>query len=390
MPAALERRLQRAFGRLPHPTREATRRARASALATLPTEEPRSPFVVVLALTGVALVLGAGAAALAATGNLHVRIGREQPRAQRAPAHLQVPRGTNGLAVVAGGKLWLATRRGLRIEGMPVSAAELSPRSLYAALGVGSSLVAMAPGRRLAWSRDVGGGVVAASWSPDGLKIAYVVRRRMEFELRLIEGDGDRDRTLVPSVAPVQPSWRFDSLAVAYVNSRRQAAVHYLSHGVRRAFDTRRCGGLADHVAYARHALRLAVATRRGLAVVDRWDRKPRCVRLDTSVGIGAIGWLRSEQVVAATYAKNARGGSVRRFGRNLNEAAAAVSANDVAAVAADPGAGSRLVVAVRRPDGIVDVAAVPEPAFASRLQPTQRLLRLRRVRGSAVSLSWR
>src|SRR5919199_2083232 len=187
MSTALERRLQRAFTRLPQPTRDATRRARAAALATLPAEERRRGFGFLLAAAAIVVTVGAGAAALAATGNLHVRLGREQPRGPRPAVGLQLPRGTSGFAVVAGGKLWLVTRRGLRIEGMQVSAAELSPRALYAVVGLGRSLVALAPGRR-AWTHDVHGRVVAAAWSPDGLKIAYLVRRGSRTQLRLIEG----------------------------------------------------------------------------------------------------------------------------------------------------------------------------------------------------------
>src|SRR5437763_1565981 len=107
--------------------------------------------------------VGAGAAALAATGNLRVDIGARQKPARPVPTLLSVPPGSHGLALVAGGKLWLATRNGLRIEGMPVSAAELSPRALYAVVGLGSSLVALAPGNRRPWVHPTGGRVAAAS-----------------------------------------------------------------------------------------------------------------------------------------------------------------------------------------------------------------------------------
>src|SRR5919198_5323338 len=132
---------------------------------------------------------------LAATGKLHVAIGGHSTPTH-APAEFVVPPKSHGIAVVAGGKLWLRTRSGLRIEGMPVSAAELSPRALYAVVGLGSSLVALAPGQRRAWVHRTGGRVVAAAWSPDGLKIAYVVARARRHELRLIEGDGSPDRML--------------------------------------------------------------------------------------------------------------------------------------------------------------------------------------------------
>jgi hypothetical protein len=240
MSTELERQLRAGFGRLPKPTREASARARAAALDALGPQRRRSRGGLLLVAFAVAFVVGAGAAALAATGKLHVRLGTGRQPARPVPSDLSVPAGSHGIAVVAGGKLWLATRSGLRIEGMPVSAAELSPRALYAVVGIGSSLITLAPGNRRPWVHQTDGRVVSAAWSPDGLKIAYVVARRGADELRLIEGDGSPDRLLVRRVRPVRPSWRADSLAVAYVDAHGRAAVFDLSSGLRRTFDTRR------------------------------------------------------------------------------------------------------------------------------------------------------
>src|SRR5205823_5480095 len=113
--------------------------------------------VLVLVFVAVAFAVGAGAAALAATGNLRVDIGARQKPAWPVPTRLSVPPRSHGLALVAGGKLWLATRNGLRIEGMPGSAAGLSPRALYAVVGLGSPLVALAPGNRRPWVHPAGG-----------------------------------------------------------------------------------------------------------------------------------------------------------------------------------------------------------------------------------------
>src|SRR3989440_2751551 len=245
MSTELERQLRAGFGRLPKPTREASARARAAALDALGPHRRRSRGGLLLVSFAVAFVIGAGAAALAATGNLHVRLGAGERPKRPVPTRLSVPAGSHGVAVVAGGKLWLATRSGLRIEGMPVSAAELSPRALYAVVGIGSSLVTLAPGNRRPWVHQTAGRVISAAWSPDGLKIAYVVARPGADELRLIEGDGSPDRLLVRRVRPVKPSWRADSLAVAYVDARGRAAVFDLSTGLRRTFDTRSCGGAA-------------------------------------------------------------------------------------------------------------------------------------------------
>jgi hypothetical protein len=233
MSTELERRLRRAFGALPAPGEGVTARARAASLATLsPAPRRRGRHLLVaVAAAGVAVALGA--AALAATGNLRVDLGARPRGVAPAPARLVVPAGTNGIALVAGGRLWLVTRHGLRIEGMAVSAAELSPRALYAALGIGSSLVALAPGQRRAWTQETHGRVVAAAWSPDGLKIAYVVRRGASAQLRLIEGDGDHDRLLDARVALVKPWWRADSLAVTYVRAGGRLATFDLARGGR-------------------------------------------------------------------------------------------------------------------------------------------------------------
>src|SRR3954468_2934713 len=222
MSAELERHLRTSFGRLPKPGRDATARARASALSALgPSGKWRPRGLLVLAFV---VIFGVGAGAvLAATGKLHVDIGTQQAAPAPVRSRLKVPAGTHGLAVVAGGRLWLSTRNGLRIEGLPATTAELSPRALYAVVGVGSSLVAFAPGQRRAWTHATAGPVLAAAWSPDGLKIAYVVRAHGRNQLRLIEGDGDHDRLLDRGVAGVKPRWRSDSLAVLYAGHGRHA-----------------------------------------------------------------------------------------------------------------------------------------------------------------------
>lgn len=232
MPNELETRLTSALRRT-GPTTATTAQAREAALATLPLRRRRSVGWAIAFAAALAIAVAAGAAALAATGKLHVVLGPSRP-ARRAPAHLAVPPHTDGIALVAGGRLWLTTRNGLRIEGMPVSAAELSPHALYAVVGIGHALVALAPGQRHAWTYRTGGRVLAAAWSPDGLEIAYVVRTPRGTQLREIEGDGDHDRLLDPHVAPVKPSWRPDSLGITFYTPRRRIILDF-ARGTRRA-----------------------------------------------------------------------------------------------------------------------------------------------------------
>jgi hypothetical protein len=395
MSAALERRLRRAFARLPAPSRDISKRARAAAMATLPPEPPRARAWLVLVAFAAALVVGAGAAALAATGNLHVKLGESSPRGPRAQTGLSIPRGTNGIAVVVGGRLWLTTRHGFRIEGMPATAAELSPRALYAAVGVGSSLVALAPGRRRAWTHETGGPVVAAAWSPDGLKIAYVVDRNGRHELRLIEGDGDHDRLVDPRASAVKPSWRSDALAVAYVRAGRRAAVYHLGTATRRVFNTSRCGGPARAVAYAPGKKRLAVAGQSGVALVERWNRAPSCVAFDRLTTINALAWLSQRSIVTSDNPLQGIGAdsAVRRFHLGtigLNGGGAAFSSRTLLGVASAPGGGS-LAVALEPAPGVLELGISPSPAVRSsgRLRVGRSLLRLR-VHAAAVSISWR
>jgi len=387
MSTELERQLRAGFERLPKPTREASARARSAALAALGPNNRRSRGGLLLVAFAVAFVVGAGAAALAATGNLDVRIGARAQTVRPVPARLSVPPGSHGVAVVAGGKLWLATRGGLRIEGMPVSTAELSPRALYAVVGIGSSLVTLAPGKRRPWVHPTNGRVISAAWSPDGLKIAYLVARPGADELRLIEGDGSPDRLLVRRVRAVRPSWRADSLAVAYVDLRGRAAVFDLSTGLRRTFDTRRCGGAARDVAYDRRAPALAVVSAHGIAVVRRWNRPAACATLDGSASPLAAGWLERGQILLAV--NRSLGGSLERLsGTNLNEAGAALGRQGLRGLATAP-TGSSVAVALRRSAGVVDIAIVSGPELGGRLKLNRPLLRIRTA-ASAVSITWR
>src|SRR5437763_6646382 len=146
MSTELERQLRAGFDRLPKPTREASDRARAAALVALGPSHKRSRGGLLLVAFAVAFVLGAGAAALAATGNLHVHLGAVPPAPRRVRTRLSVPSGSHAVAVVAGGKLWLATRAGLRSDGMPVSDALLAHRALYAVVIIGASIVVLSAG----------------------------------------------------------------------------------------------------------------------------------------------------------------------------------------------------------------------------------------------------
>lgn len=261
-----EQRIREALRRLPSSSEEARRRAEAAALAAIapPRARRRRPRWL-LAAAGFAAAVVAAGAALAATDRLEVRIGREpaEPPAMassQAPpsGRVSVPSGGRGLAIVAGGRLWLATRSGLGVQGLAVSTAELSPGARFVAVGIGRALVAMAPDGRRAWSHPVGGTVVAAAWAPNPIAIAYVVRRGARHELRVIEGDGDNDRLVDPDVVPARPSWRADTGALAYAGRGPHVrVVHYPTLTRRRTLSA---PGGAAALSFAPSGDRLAVA----------------------------------------------------------------------------------------------------------------------------------
>jgi hypothetical protein len=218
----LDPRIRRALDNLPGASPEAHAEARRTALDALPearrSRRPRWKLAVAAAL-GATVLTGT---ALAATGRIDVRLGKETPAPRVAVAEqplgeVTLPTGAKGLAVVAGGQLWLKTASGLGVQGIAVSTAELSPNALYVAVGIGHSLVAMAPDGRRAWTHDTGGRVVAAAWAPNPIVVAYVVRKGSRNQLHVIEGNGDNDRLVDPDVSGARPSWRADTLALAYV-----------------------------------------------------------------------------------------------------------------------------------------------------------------------------
>lgn len=302
MSSETESRLQELFAGLPEPAPEVTERALARALVALPPparrQAERSARAVVLVLAAALVLLGVAAGALAAAGALHVGFGKPSRHPQRATSHLVVPRGAHGIAATVGGRLWLSTSSGLRLEGLPVSAAELSPHAFYVAIGVGNSLVAMAPDGRRAWSHRTPGRVVAVAWAPSGLRIAYVARVEGGFRLYEVEGNGARNRLIDASVRPVRPAWRSDSLALAYVAAGGHAVVFDLGHASRTVVASRG----ATFLAFAPSGDRLAVATDHRLVVttLNRASKKT----VFPHVVIAGLGWMKGKVVLALNSAR--------------------------------------------------------------------------------------
>lgn len=235
MSSELERRLEGLLAAAPEPEPGAGEEALHRAVQALRPSAPvrRGPRTVVVACAAAAVMLAVAAGSLAAAGALHVSFGA---KAKPRPARLQLslPRGADGVAAIVNGRLSVVTKSGFRLQGLPVTAAGLSPHALFVAAGIGRSLVAMRPAGGRAWSHPSGGSVVAIAWAPDGLRIAYIVRTAHRLVLHVIWGNGTHDEVVNRSVRRVRPAWRANSLAFAYVGAGGKAIVYDLGHRSRR------------------------------------------------------------------------------------------------------------------------------------------------------------
>ena len=291
MSSELERRLEGLFAQGPEPEPGAAEEARHRALRALrPVATPhRGLRAAVLAFAGVVVLLVIAAGSLAAAGALHVSIGAK-PKPARPTPHLTLPKRANGVAAIVDGRLSVVARGGFRSE-VAASAAALSPRALYVAAGIGDSLVAMAPDGRRAWSRPVGGKVVAIAWAPDGFQIAYVVHTGQRYVLHVIYGNGIHDTLIDRSVRAVRPTWRADSLAFAYVGGGGRAIVYDLGHQSREVVAV---DPPVTAVAFAPSGDALALRGTSGVSLVEQ-----SAFRHIAAADVEAFGWLHGRLAVA-------------------------------------------------------------------------------------------
>jgi hypothetical protein len=294
MSSELERRLEGMLAEAPEPDPGAGEKALHRALqAVQPAAHSRRGLrTVVVAFAALLVLLAIAAASLAAAGGLHVSFGAKKP----APAETQLvlPKGANGIAAIVDGTLSVVIKGGFRLQTR-ASAAALSPHALYVAAGIGRSIVALAPSGRRAWSYPTGGRVVAIAWAPDGLEISYIVRSGNRLALHLIYGNGRTDTTIDRSVRAVRPSWRSDSLAVAYVGAGGKLIVYDLGHEVHTVAAT---ASPVTHLAFAPTGKALAFATPDSALVGGK--------RV-ASGPVDALGWFRG-RLVAATPSHPAGG----------------------------------------------------------------------------------
>lgn len=293
MSSELERRLEAMLADAPEPDAGAGEKALHRALRALhPVPTPRRGLrTAVLAFATAVVLLVIAAGSLGAAGALHISIGTKK---QPATMPLTLPRGANGIAAIVDGRLSVVIKGGVRLQGLRVTAAALSPHARFVAAGIRHSLVAIAPDGSRPWSHTVGGRVVAIAWAPDGLRIAYVVHAGRHFVLHIVWGNGTHDAEIDRQVRAVQPSWRADSLAFAYVGAGGKAVVYDLAHASRTVVARSTGPGAVTQLAFAPSGDGLAIAGSSGVAT-RRVCRLP----VFPKPPVAWVGWLGSSLLVA-------------------------------------------------------------------------------------------
>jgi len=393
MPDELEERLARTLGEL-EPGADVTERACAAALAALPPPRTRSrrPLVLLAAACAVAFVFGG--VTLAATGGGLPLVGggshRHHPTPPPATKHhpgIQLPRGAIAFAATGGGRAWLVTSSGARLRGKHLSALAVSPGAINLVEGSGRVLVAVsAADGHVAFTRHVPGEPIAAAWAPAGIRIAYVVRTGEGNRLYDMYGNGRHAFLVAPRTDGGTPTWRWDSLAFAYVRADGTVMVHSVIDGASSPL-ARRCGlGRPADIAFAPFGGLLAIADRAGHVQVSDTLHHGRTTCFQTGGGgMPKLAWLQPRQLLVGG------GRSLTRLVVGLAGGADVTrTPGQVAGLAAAPG-GHRIAVALRDGSGRVHVVEARTPRFSEASFPLRIYRVLADLGESAgpVALDW-
>jgi hypothetical protein len=389
MPSELERRLQRALGDVPvEASSDAHDRARDAALAAAaaPASGRWSQWRIVIA-AAVAMVLVTTGVTLAATGDspfTDTATLTKPPRTARLHTGL-LPPGARAFSILADGRAWVAIPHRVLLHGAPRSAIAVSPGAVYVLEAHGRTLRAVAAGSgRVAQIQHSAGPVTAAVWSPFPIRIAYLTEVGGHQQLHDEWGTLSHDYLVDPHVAAVAPSWRWDSVAVAYVRADGRVAVHTATSGHNTVIPPN-CGlRHPTALAFAPTSGLLAIADRTRLRIVDTIGGAPDVCAAHTP-GPPSIAWVRPHQLFVAA------GTTLYRYlllRPGLGTDTTTVPAR-ITGLTASPD-GRRLALALTS-GGSTRVVAAAAPPFSEQATPLhvlQLLLPGRPVAGP-VALSW-
>jgi len=300
MPSELENQLERALRAIPPATDEAREGARRGAVDTLvPHSPPRRRMAVraAFAAAAAACLITAAGVALAASGRVEINVGQPESStsgtgATPASTSSPLPAGSAALVVRVGDHVWSAGARHLhRLPGR-LSTISVSPGAVYELQAKGHLLRAVAyRSGRVAFTLRVPGRVVAASWSPLPIRIAYIEQTPSGFQMHDMWGTGSYDRRAAGLASPVTPTWRWDSLAVAFVRASGHVAILSPTSSTIETLPRSCSISHPQAIAYAPSNALLAVADRHRLAIIDTAGTRPtHC--LTHAPGQPALAWI--------------------------------------------------------------------------------------------------
>jgi len=166
--------------------------------------------VVGVALGGAVLAAAFSPPGLAVWGSIRDAVRGEE---NAKPALFSLP--TSGRLLVESERgIWVVQRDGSKRLLAAYHDATWSPHGLYVAAIRGSELRAFAPDGNVHWSIGRPAPILAPRWSFDGYRIAYFAGG----SLRVVNGDGTRDRLLTNAERPGVAAWQPRSHFLAYVN----------------------------------------------------------------------------------------------------------------------------------------------------------------------------
>jgi dipeptidyl aminopeptidase/acylaminoacyl peptidase len=118
---------------------------------------------------------------------------------------------------------WVVREDGSKRRLGDYGEASWSPRGLFVVAASDRRVVALEPDGDVRWTVTRPRQVADARWAPSGFRIAY----REGDTLRVVVGDGTRDRRLARAVAPIAPAWLPDASrnVLAYVDAEGRIRV---------------------------------------------------------------------------------------------------------------------------------------------------------------------
>jgi dipeptidyl aminopeptidase/acylaminoacyl peptidase len=208
------------------------------------------------ALIALAVIAALAVAAVTPPGRALVESVRDKVAGETPtePALFRLPTGGRLLVESAQGA-WVARQDGSKRRLGAYEAASWSPRGLFVVATRRHQVVALEPDKtdRVRWTVTRPGRVTDARWAPSGFRVAY----REDDTLRVVAGNGEDDRLLIPAVAPVAPAWRPGTAANILAYAAADGSVHVVDVDTREELWSTPAGPTVTHLVWSGDGRRL-------------------------------------------------------------------------------------------------------------------------------------